>query len=119
MLKEKSQSFYQPVLWTIVGLIFAISVYLLTKIGIKTSITNTIIFFSSCILVHYSIIKQKKHETAISYIVFGILLFVIGDFFYELAQFYLNIPLWDFMCFYLFGNVGSSGLNFYDPNVFL
>lgn len=119
MLKGRSQSFYQPIFGTVVGLIFAVSVYLLTKIGIKTSITSAIIFFSSCILVHYSVIKQKKYENIISHMVLGILLFLIGDFFYDLAQSYLNIPLWDFMCFYLFGNVGISGLNFYDPHAFM
>lgn len=119
MLKKKTQSFYQPVLWTLVGLIFTILVYLLTKIGIKVPIITTIIFFSSCFLVHYSVIKQKKYEIPISYMVLGILLFLIGNLFYDLAQSYLHIPLWDFMCFYLFGNVGISGLNFYDPHAFM
>ncbi|HEY5370534.1 MAG TPA: glycosyltransferase family 87 protein [Hanamia sp.] len=119
MLNKRYQSLYQSIFWTVMGITFAILTYLLSKIGFKESISKTILFFSSCILVHYSVIKQKKYEIPVSFAVLGILLFLIGDFFYDLAQSYLHIPLWDFMCFYLFGNVGISGLNFYDPHAFM
>ena len=44
---------------------------------------------------------------------------MITDFIYQLCLTYMSIPIWDFLCFYLFGNVGISGSNFYDPHVFL
>lgn len=119
MLNKRYQSLYYSIFWTVIGVTFAILIYLLSKIGFKESVSKTILFFSLCILVHYSVIKQKKYEIPVSFIVLGILLFLIGNFFYDLAQSYLNISLWDFMCFYLFGNVGISGLNFYDPHAFM
>jgi Glycosyltransferase family 87 len=115
----RSKSYYLKVLWIIIGFAITFFVFEFTIIGISESFSKPVIFFISCVLVHYSAFKQKKYEIPISNIVLGIMLFLITSFFYDLAQTYLIIPKWDFYGFYLFGKVGIMGLNFYDPHAFM
>ncbi len=121
MLKKRfqSKSYFLLIFWIIAGFIFAFFVSELNKIGISESYNKPVIFFISCLLVYYSSFKEKKYEVQITNIVLGILLFLIISFLYDLAQTYLTIPVWDFLCFYVFGKAGVSGLNFYDPHAFL
>lgn len=121
MLKKRfqSKSYFLLIFWIIAGFIFAFFVSELNKIGISESYNKSLIFFISCLLVYYSSFKEKKYEIQITNIVLGILLFLIISFLYDLTQTYLTIPVWDFLCFYVFGKAGVSDLNFYDPHVFL
>ncbi len=106
-------------LWMITGVAIVLFVHYLTRVKIVRFYSGTILFFISCFLLYFSRIRQKKYEKSITYIVLGILLCLLIFFISELAHTFLKIPVWDFLCFYLFGKVGLSGLNFYDPHVFL
>lgn len=75
------------------------------------------IFALAGILFHYSK-SQKRLEFPISKIIFGILLFAITYICYYLYKAYEYIPQWDYLCFYIFGNVGISTSDFYNPVIF-
>lgn len=98
-------------------LLLWVVVYSFAFFGIKDAVYTFIVFSSLSILFLYSK-KQKKHEGLITNIFWGILFFFILKILYRLFLTYFTIPVWDFLCFYLFGKVGISGLPFYDPNVF-
>ena len=41
--------------------------------------------------------------------------FALLSFLYKSFNIIFHVTEWDFLCFYLFGKLGASGLNFYDP----
>ena len=119
MVKKSVQSYSLQLFWIVAGFLFAFFIYELRKIGVSEAANKPAIFFISCILVYYSTFKQKKYETQITNIVLGILLFLLSSLFYDLFLTYLHIPQWDFVSFFLFGKVGISHSDFYDPNIFM
>src|SRR6266498_5175483 len=104
-------------LWITLGFIFALSFFSLTAFGLKRGYYSLIIFGGIILSLYYSSYKQKYQEQ-LTQIFCGVLICLIFIFIYSVALTYLNIPQWDFLCLYLFGKVGISGSNFYDPAVF-
>ena len=116
--KLQSAPYFKNIIWVATGFLITLLIFLLIKTGIRESYCTLITFSLTCFLFLYSINNRKKYEKQITKIVGGILIFLIVYFIYRLFITYLRIPQWDYLCFYLFGHIGTSGLNFYDPHAF-
>jgi len=106
-------------LWRIIGFILPyIAFRILYRIGITDEAYYMLIIFSiSIILLHYSI-SIKRFETFFKNIILGISYYIVIYILYKLFRTYKVIPEFDFLCFYLFGKVGISTSDFYNPDVF-
>ncbi len=99
-----------------IGFLFPLFFYLLK---VNPSYFKPLLFFTCSILFYFSTFRQNKFEHLLTDITLGILLFLCCYLVYTLALTFLHIPQWDFISFYLFGKVGISKENFYDPHVFM
>jgi len=99
-----------------VGLAVATIIYLLSKVGLSQSYATFAIAFICFSSLYFW--RKNKYIEQLPYLVLGITLIILFNIIYKLYLSYQSIPIWDFMCFYLFGKAGVSGANFYDPHVF-
>jgi hypothetical protein len=97
-------------------LITLVSLFILRKCHIQilnhdpTSLILILILCTSLFL----IIKNKPDSFVLG-VLGGTATFALLLFLYETYKIIFQVNEWDFLCFYLFGKVGASGLNFYDP----
>jgi hypothetical protein len=109
---------FRDMFFLVLGFIVPLLLQLLGRIiGIKEAIINMVIFSISIVLFYYSQLL-RRYEPQIARIIQGILLFLILYVLLQLLNTYKEIPEWDFLCFYLFGKVGISTSDFYNPVVF-
>ncbi len=109
---------FSNILWLITGFTVPLVLHLATRIGIKESYYTLILFALACVILHYHSSK-KSYKRELSQLLTGFTLFVTIHFFYNLILTYKVFQRWDFLCFYLFGKVGISSSDFYNPQVFL
>jgi Glycosyltransferase family 87 len=76
------------------------------------------IFALSTFFLHFSKFADN-YKFAADKIIYGMIIYLVIYFMYKIAGSYKAIPEWDFLCFYLFGKVGISGSDFYNPEIFL
>lgn len=86
-------------------------------IGLTENLLILCLFLISGLLFFYSN-RNPKYRYPINKILLGIAISLCLYFSNKIIQTYRIIPEWDFLCFYLFGTVGRSHSNFYDPVVF-
>lgn len=108
---------FTHILWLIAGFIIPLALHLVTSIGIKESYYSLILFAGACVIFHYYTSK-KNYEKQIGQLMAGFTLYVTIHFLYNLVLSYSIIQEWDFLCFYLFGKVGISSPDFYNPELF-
>jgi hypothetical protein len=97
-------------------LITLVSLFILTRFHIQildhdpTTLILILILCTSLFL----IIKNKPDSYLLG-VLAGTASFALLFFLYNTYKIMFQVNQWDFLCFYLFGKVGASGLNFYDP----
>ena len=97
-------------------LITLVSLFILRKCHIQvlnhdpTSLIVILILCASLFLM----IKNKPDSFVLG-VLGGTASFAVLFFLYKTYKVIFQVNEWDFLCFYLFGKVGASGLNFYDP----
>jgi len=118
---QKDFQFKSPfgnLFWLAVGFIIACFLFLLIEsAGLKKGYYTLTIFCFTILLAYYFGYRQR-YQLQLTNIFLGILLCLFIILLYELALTYIRIPEWDFLCLYLFGKVGISGSEFYNPQVF-
>lgn len=109
--KFAAKSFY-----VILGSAIGLGIFLLGKFGLKESHSKFVIAIVFFACLYYS--HRNKYIKQISSFVLGLLIVLSGNLISHLIASFQTIPVWDFMCFYMFGKAGLSGSNFYDPALF-
>jgi hypothetical protein len=108
------------IFWSIVG--FATpyaAIRILHRISIIDDSFYIVLIFTSLFVAFQSIRKHNKWvETPAKNFIIGAFFYLIGSIAIELFITYKVIPEWDFLNFYLFGKVGISSSDFYNPSVF-
>ena len=101
------------------NLLFVVAGFLIPFVlmGLKEDLLILCLLLISGLLFFYSS-HNPKYNFPINKLLLGIAIFLCFYFFNQIIQTYHIIPEWDFLCFYLFGAVGRSHSNFYDPVVF-
>src|SRR5215831_18407508 len=107
-----SRSQLENILWVMFGFVLTLSLFLFTLVGLKRGYFNLAIFCWTIFLVYW-FQRTQKYQAQVAKILLGISLCLVFVLAYYLAATYLHIPIWDFLCLYLFGKVGISGSNFY------
>lgn len=104
-------------LWVVLGFVIPFILHFLTNLGLKESYYSLLLFGIGCIII-YNFATKKKYNKELSNILLGFTGFVTAYFFYNLLLSYVIFQRYDFLCFYLFGKVGISSSDFYNPHVF-
>ena len=106
----------KSLIWIIAGFLVALFFYLLIKAGLKYVNFQMLIFFLIICLVFIVQINKLKKKTA-EKVITGILVFAALFMLRGITGIYSSIPMWDYLCFYLFGNMGAVSSDFYNPDV--
>lgn len=113
------KSYFKPacLIFIVIGSVAAYTVFLVTGKLISDALNTVSLFLFSGLLYYYAQ-RRQQYQFQINCILTGIFVFLGVHLLYVLARTYLEIPEWDFVCFYLFGKVGISNSDFYNPQVF-
>lgn len=91
-------------------------VYLLFLKFSRTGIYGLIAALALILFTSLSLIRIKKTESYIFGVLCALTFFIFSYFyFYNTLKALSIVRDWDFFCFYLYGKLASTGLNFYDP----
>jgi hypothetical protein len=103
--------------WFFAGFAMILLCYFLLKADYKAVYFKMLIFFLIIYLLFFSRNDKLQKKKIVEKIIMGILIFIILFVLRSIINSYSSIPIWDYLCFYLFGNIGAVSRDFYNPEI--